>query len=36
MSKWKPKVYQLNGFGHHYWSEMKKLIFDQNNVEIEY
>ena len=36
MSKWKPKVYQLNGFGHHYWSEMKKLIFDKNNVEVKY
>ena len=35
-TKWKPKVYQLDGFGHHYWSEMEKLIFDINNVEVEY
>ena len=35
-TKWKPKVYQLNGFDHHYWTEIKRLIFDQNNVEVEY
>ena len=37
---WKPKVYQLKlkkrNDGHHFWEEMEKLVFGNNDQAVEY